>query len=518
MRVGGGAGRRRETKSAESKSGPAGGKNDGNRVPNSPRLLDPHGIYGTRTANRLRVARRRRAWQNAALLALAALAFAAFLGWRRMPRVRWLAAAWTQIPAAQASAPSALTRDGTRFVLLVPTDSGRLMVMDARNGVTRQFVLSDFSLRAGPLVRDDMAWTAGEEGVLSALSWKTGRVRWRRSGRAAISTQPVSVFLPTASNSENRAPAARDSTGSATNASGVAGSRSGAPSAAPPATASRQLVIFCGNDEGVVEAIRARDGKVLWSREMRAPVGNGLSLASDVKTAQSNSAKLLLVPLLGGVLSRGGVRALDVETGREVWRYPVDAKVYAAQLPAPVVFQSGGQARVICVDDSGAVSCLDARDGRKIWKRFVTPIDSSVDNNLVMLRCEPQVLSFVGGQRVFVGGGDGGVRCFDAGNGRLLWTFDAGYAVRGPLQLFDADSASASTPVGASSKLVRSVLAVGTDGPIVWLVNAADGRPLARAATSAGLKHGVWIADQQLVVVGREKVEAFTLFNLPANL
>ncbi|MDF2439716.1 MAG: hypothetical protein JWN98_700, partial [Abditibacteriota bacterium] len=70
--------------------GDVGGGRDG-RVPNSPRLLDPHGIYGTRTANRMRVARRRRAVHNLMLAVLAMVAIAVFFAWRRAPRVQWLA-------------------------------------------------------------------------------------------------------------------------------------------------------------------------------------------------------------------------------------------------------------------------------------------------------------------------------------------------------------------------------------------------------------------------------------------
>ncbi|MDF2441604.1 MAG: outer membrane protein assembly factor BamB, partial [Abditibacteriota bacterium] len=384
------------------------------------------------------------------------------------------------------------------------------------------YMLSDFSLRAKPLVRNETAWAASEEGVLSALSWKTGRVRWRRSGRAAITTQPASLLVPAPASAQATprpgATSAPTSSAAATEAGASGNANAGVNTPSPPRSAalSQQLILFCGNDEGVIEAVRASDGKVLWTRPMRAPVGNGLSLASGWKAANGQDATLLLVPLLGGVLSRGGVRALDVKTGREAWRYPADAKVYAAQLPAPVVFQSEGQTRVLCVDDSGAVSCLDARSGRKIWKSFVTPLEPA-DSNLVMLRCDPKVLSFASGQRVFVGGNDGGVRCFDARNGRLLWSFDAGHPVRGALQLFDIATATTALSADESIELSRAALAVGTDGPVVWLLSANDGRPLARAATSTGLKHGVWIADKQLISIGRETVEAFSLSNLPAT-
>ncbi len=95
----------------------------------------------------------------------------------------------------------------------------------------------------------------------------------------------------------------------------------------------------------------------------------------------------------------GDVAAIDVETGRELWRGHVDAKLSAG------VGSDGNTAAVVTRD--GELVAL-ASGGKVKWKK--------------MLIGRVATAPLVAGERIFVLGIDRTVQSFDAETGRLLWT------------------------------------------------------------------------------------------------
>jgi len=246
-----------------------------------------------------------------------------------------------------------------------------------------------------------------------------------------------------------------------------------ASTASPDATAATpiaarpqmQPLVITGNDAGQVVALQARTGHVLWQRPTGAPIGNGITTTSD-----GNGRTLVLVPLLSGMATRGGLWCLDARTGVPIWKFPASGQTGAAQLAPPVVAMTPGRpdaSRVYCVDDSGSVFCLDLKTGSyakgKGWKATAPPLAPETPD--VMLRGEPLFKQYSWGSRLVVGGNDGGVRCFDARDGSLQWAFEAGDAVRCRPRTLRWG------PVGAE----RDLILIGCDGPAIYILDARDG-------------------------------------------
>jgi outer membrane protein assembly factor BamB len=497
----------------------------GRKAPASPRLLDPHGIYGTRSANRLLMARRRRMLQNLIGLAVLALIVAGWWAWQRVPRAPALSLLWSRSLSTMPSAPAAVALAGTQPSLLVPTDSGRLIIVDVRNGQTRNIALSAFPLRAQPLVVGNAAFLPCEDGILYAVDWQSGRTLWRHDSGVSMTTRPA-VFrmaLPQQSTlPPNATPASQDNATPNATASPSTLVSSATPT---PRAPQMQSVVVAANDEGVVIALRISDGKVLWRRDLKAPVGNGLTIWQS----EPGQTPRLYVPVLGGVMTRGGLRCLDAVSGRELWKYPSDPTIYAAQVAPPVIDEQNGV--VYCVDDTGTVSCLEARSGKRIWKRFLKTLPSAPPDALPVLRAEPVLLSLDGQPHLFVAGNDGGVRCIqstlqpnanpaaDKVSQSPKWSFDAGGAVR---QAFAAVNPAGGSPQAANSQGATSgaagaasVVAVGSDKSSVLLLDARTGRRVAQIPVSAPANMGVLVFGDQIICISDGAlIESFDLRDL----
>ncbi len=515
-------------------------------------LLDPHGIYGTRTSYRLRAAQRRQTMQTLFVLAfLLALAVGLF-SWAR--RVVPIAPDWTQPLPAAPSAPSVLP-GGAESALLVPTRSGSLLSVSAGSGVSKTLFTAAAPLRAEPLVTGQTVFVPCEDGTLFAVDRRDGKTQWQHHTRSAMTTRPalVRVALPVRAGLPIPAPSAPSAPGAPASA---------LPNAAPAAPVTPQKpstemrpVVIAGNDSGEIVALEAGSGKLLWRQAARAPVGDGLAVGSEA----AGSARVF-VPLLGGAGARGGLLCLDARSGRILWGRGRD--LIAAHLAAPVVgaVEKNGRERVFCGGDDGSILCLDARSGRILWKVFAqplpkveaanasrgasnseTPSDAAGDVPLggseagaeaILLRGEPLLKTYRWGTQLVLGGNDGGVRCLDARDGRLLWTFDAGAAVRcRPRSLRlgaegQAVTGSLSAPRAASSRAdrgaatgdatgdagggtvrdadARDLLLVGSDGPAAFALDARSGAMVWRFDTQGAASDTPHLHNDRLLLVTRE--------------
>jgi outer membrane protein assembly factor BamB len=360
-------------------------------------LLDPQGLYGTRTAQRRRAVRRRRRAQNV-LLFVSFVALLVFGIWRwRTTRHSASGASSNLQLSAQPSAPP--TFSGAS--LLVPTFDGNLLSIDnaakkaSAVSSSRTLLSADFPLRVQPLATGSSVVVVSEDGTVFFLDNDTVRWKWRSS--SSVTTRPVVVRV-------------LDS--AAVQPAAATGQRNFAllprKTTAPPSQ-----IVVTGNDAGMIVALNVRNGAPVWKRDLGAPIGNGLS-ALGTK---------IYVPLLSGAKTRGGVVCLDARSGAVLWR----AETGAACLPTPAVgatLAAGKGVRVFVTADNGSVICLDANSGKRLWKIFVRPLPANAQDEAVVLRGEPLLKSYRWGARLFIGGNDGALRCLEVRQGRELWRYE----------------------------------------------------------------------------------------------
>jgi len=389
--------------------------------------LDPYGIYGARTATRLRDSQRRRRSQNLlAFFILAAICAGLIVAWktRRINTQTAQSQRALRLPVSAAPiwiAPSA----GAPGVLLIAGEDGRLIKTgafsqnaSAENPVEKTVLLeTDFPLRA-PLIFGETAFVPCEDGVLYAVSWRERKLIWRQRFDASLSSQPTLI------------------------------------------TVNKKPVIVAGSDAGLVLALDAASGRVLWRARLPAPIGNGLtSVESQTNASGQKSPARVLVPLLGGAAMRGGLWCLDGTRGKVLWRFPKDGRIEATQVSAA----AANAGKVYGANDAGAVYSLDLQTGnynsktQTGWKTFVRPLKDGDQNQATLLRAAPLFIAASAtsqNARLILGGNDGGVRGINANDGKLLWQANVGAPVSSLTLLAFADGRAAILVCNRSGELV----------------------------------------------------------------
>ena len=148
-------------------------------------------------------------------------------------------------------------------------------------------------------------------------------------------------------------------------------------------------ILYVADAEGLVMALRSDNGKVLWQRALKMPIGGGVTASDGL--------------VLAGTLD-GHVVALKQDDGSEVWRAPVSSEV----LSAPAT--DGHIVVVRTIDDK--LTGFSAEDGRQLWQQGVL-------KPLLTLRgsSSPLIVDGV----VFAGFANGEARACQVNNGSLVW-------------------------------------------------------------------------------------------------
>lgn len=437
---------------------------------NSRPLLDPHGIYGTRSAYRVRTAQRRRRMQTLSVLTAIVVAGLGVSYWWRensIPRLKplWRSSLVGQpvgMPAWGAWQQGQATPE---VFMVVPTERGSLLTVDATGGKLNASFRTGMALRAQPLIAASTAYAPCDDGSLFAVDWRRGKLLWKYWSGATISARPADAKMY-----------------------GVVPGQ--------PGLNLRPMVVV-GDDAGTISGLNALNGKPIWRKTLGAPVGNGLTPVHGVMPGASN-ASVVLVPFLAGLGTEGGMACLDSSSGRVIWR----AELGAAFLPAPVVQGRGSAARVLCIGDNGSIIALEMATGRKIWKTYAQPLASNPENSVVF-RGEPLLVNIGNGAALVCGANDGGIRAFDAQNGRLLWTFEAGAPVRSKPRLVSLKDGRGTS---------RDVLLVGSDSRFAFGLDARTGELLWRCETSGTAFATPGVHDKAVICLTREGgIYAFAL-------
>jgi outer membrane protein assembly factor BamB len=175
----------------------------------------------------------------------------------------------------------------------------------------------------------------------------------------------------------------------------------------------------------------------------------------------------------------GGVRAFDLQTGKQVWQYKPEKKSGLRLSGGPGV----GDGLVVIGDLDGQVIALDAASGAEKWKARVT-------NEVIAAPA-------IGMGSVFVRSNDGRVTALDAANGdrRWFWVHDVpALTVRG----------------NDSPTLGPGYVFVGNDDGTVSALSASDGRTVWDQAV--GQSEGRTELDRMSDVDGTPVLEGTTLY------
>ena len=175
----------------------------------------------------------------------------------------------------------------------------------------------------------------------------------------------------------------------------------------------------------------------------------------------------------------GGVRAFDLQTGKEVWEYKPEKKSGLRLSGGPGV----GDGLVVIGDLDGHVIALDAASGAEKWKAQVT-------NEVI-------AAPTIGMGTVFVRSNDGRVTALDAASGerRWFWVHDVpALTVRG----------------NDSPVLGPGYVFVGNDDGTVSALSASDGRTVWDQAI--GQSEGRTELDRMSDVDGAPVLEGTTLY------
>jgi len=245
---------------------------------------------------------------------------------------------------------------------------------------------------------------------------------------------------------------------------------------------------------GHVFALDAANGKLVWSRDVGAPVNGSAAIAGG----------RVFVPV--ATEGRPHVMAFDLADGGLLWDAVVDTQKGSDVYGSPVV--SGGSVfigvtayfsenRDPDVAVRGSVVALDARTGARRWKTFTVP--SNRDGATVW--STPAVDTATG--RLFVGTGNAyhspsykttdSVVAFDAHDGRMLDLYQAT-----PDDVWNRTTNIASGPdadFGASPQLItspsgRKLVGEGQKSGTYWALDRATLDPVWHTNTGPGSQAG----------------------------
>jgi polyvinyl alcohol dehydrogenase (cytochrome) len=219
---------------------------------------------------------------------------------------------------------------------------------------------------------------------------------------------------------------------------------------APTVDAARGLLYsgtgpaYAGDDPPTTDAVIAfnmRSGEIVWTNQFtkdtwlmgcdgnaasnaNCPKANGPDLdfsASPILTQNSAGRDVIVIPQKSGM-----VYALDpAERGKTLWSYragpgsPVGG-VWGSAVEGDRMYVAVGGYRN---EVTGGVHAIDIDTGERIWYTPPHPLLCSPAGPACSQTQAAAVTAIPGA--VFSGSADGGLRAYDARDGKVLWTFDA---------------------------------------------------------------------------------------------
>lgn len=206
-------------------------------------------------------------------------------------------------------------------------------------------------------------------------------------------------------------------------------------------------VLYVSAMDGSLNALRARDGYLLWTAKTRG-------------YCHSSPLVLRNVVIVGS--ADGNVYAFERTTGKLRWRVSTGGPVYASAAEAKGVVAIGS--------GDGRVYGLAVDDGQKRWTFELPPVATAFTQSPVA----------TDGDRFFLGAWDTNFYALDARTGERLWSREA---VLAPQKGFAYSPAIGAPAVGSGRVYVPS------NGNVLWALDSVTGE-VAWTAKSPGEKFG----------------------------
>ena len=260
-----------------------------------------------------------------------------------------------------------------------------------------------------PVIAHDRLYFLDDGGVAIAVDSRTGRVLWRSHvGTLAAASPAVAgplLLMPLLSTRPNpgqnpgggRFVAILRHNGHVVWSIPVA-----------PGTESSPLVwnsiVYFGDQNGVVRALRVSDGHQVWSYQASGAVKGGVSLAGSI--------------LYFGDYA-GRAYALNSATGRPVWAVGAAGALSGGNFYSTAAVAFG---RVYMGSTDGRVYSFAAHSGQLAW----------ATGTGAYVYASPAVADIPGlGPTVYIGSYDGSFYAFDARSGRIRWRHPVGGRISG---------------------------------------------------------------------------------------
>ncbi len=319
-------------------------------------------------------------------------------------------------------------------VVYVGAKDGGLSAVDKATGRTRWRFVADAPVTASAAIAGDLAYFQSDAGTIHAVRVKDGKLAWKRKTGADL---PFMNYKPGVDFWDYWASSPLYADGA----------------------------IYIGGGDGVVRALDARTGAVIWTYATRG----------RVRATPATDGKRVYVGSFDGAMY-----ALDRADGKLAWSFQTqgnsDFKIGSIQSSAAVA-----DGKVLFGSRDYRLYALDAATGKPAW---IAPHKGS------WVIGSPAVVD----GKACVGSSDWKiVQCVDLKTGQEAWRADMGAAAF------------------ASPSVAGGALVIGTFGGVLHQLNLADGKGVSGAGSDGRLIGTAWI-EGGAIYVGAENgtLYAFT--------
>ena len=233
-------------------------------------------------------------------------------------------------------------------------NNGAVVALAVENGSTLWRTDTRTRLSGGPGLGDGLVVVGGTDGVVIALDAETGTERWRHRVSSEVLAPPAVV---------NRIVLVRTGDGFVYGLDAADGGQLWMHEQSVPSLVLRGVAGFAvaedvavtGYDNGRVNALRVRDGEVVWETPIATPTGRTeISRMVDV-----NATPRVIGRDVYAVSYQGQLVAMALESGRVLW---------SNELSSSAGLDADGRAVFVSAAD-GDVHAFDRLTGVRLWQQ-----------------------------------------------------------------------------------------------------------------------------------------------------